>query len=729
MARIRVFEGGSTQRADPRVTPHQAFDHGKGAVGQGLQKLGQGVSDAAKAIDEIEDVRARVEANRLAIEHDELARQIARRVKETLGEGAEEAAEKGALDLEKGMKAILQRASPRARQMLEPSIAKNSVVAKDTFLEHGYREKITAFESSSVARIQRVVDTAADEDDEDKALAILSDVREINEQRAQFFGKGEDWLVAEDRQIVSRFYKSRALKLAVGRTGSAYAAIEYATKHRQNLTDEDYNALISAYSQGAIDDAVAAEQDGVALASATTTVQPGRPSEQPARTLDPKAFFKSFVALHEGSAYVIDSNGAGVKYGFNEAYNGGVNVRGLTLDKAADLFARDHWKRSGADKLPPALAAVHADTFFLNERQAAKFLKESGGDVDKYLSMRRAFLNGLARSNPGKFGRYQKGWNNRTDALADFAGRQGGATVPAPVSPGMSLEDYRAQTMARTDIGLTFKRKLIERYEQRRADARQERAIVEEEASRALTGAVTALGQNFTDVKQLPQDAWLRASPATRQAFTEAARQNKENKPVSADIEAQIGFLETFAPEKLAEERTQKYLLSKGVPASRVADLARTGGRAMGTTAGAQPQPVERGTLESYARPAFEAAGHFLWTTETSGDGKKKQAERQAEAEAQVRLLGFLREASQTWAINNPGKKADEATIKGWIATALRRGSRGIPLGTMSNDQTVIEMSAHDREEIKRRLRAAGLPVTVENVALYYRRMVTQRPR
>jgi hypothetical protein len=725
MARVQIFKGGNIQRQMPGEEHYRAPEFAPNGIAVGLRMAGRGLADFAAKQDEIEDVNAHVEANRLSIEHSELARQIGTRVKETLGEGAEAAANQGIADLKTGSDNIMAKASPRARQLLEDDVAQRNLSSTDTFLEHGFNEKKTAFESSSIARINHVVEDAADEDDETKALTTLESIRGINQARAQFFGKDKNWLDGENSRVISGFYKSRALKMATGANGSATAAIEYATKNRKFLSDDDYNSLITAYGDNSLDEMADSLIDGSPLPSATTTTE--ETPDGPTRKLDGASFFKAFVAPHEGSAYVVDSNGAGVKYGINAAHNPGVDVKGLSLEGAAKIFQTKYFEKSGADKLPPALAAAHADTFFLNEKEATRILKESGGDPDKYIALRRQFLNGLIASNPAKYGKYEKGWDQRTSDLQQFADRQGpgtAATHPLDIGPDTNLQGLRDSIMARTDIGASLKHKLIQRAEARRSDARTERSIVEDDAARSLTQTVTTLGDKFTDVKQLPQDAWLRASPTTRQQFTEMAKTNQNNKPIPIDVMRDIGFVRTFSPDKLADPHVLAEFGRRGVNATTLRQLAQEGGAAQGALAAAKPQAVDRSTLEALARPAFEAQGHFLWTTESKG--KKALQERQTEAYQQEQLMGFLRDAAQTWAVNNPGKKADETTMKGWIATAMRVGARQQPIGTMNAPQTVIDMSPNDREAIKHKLRSVGLPATVENIATYYRRMLAQ---
>ena len=63
--------------------------------------------------------------------------------------------------------------------------------------------------------------------------------------------------------------------------------------------------------------------------------------------------------------------------------------------------------------LPKDLALVHFDATVNQGSAAKRFLEESGGDVNKYLDLRRQHYIYLAESNPEKFGSSLKGWMNR----------------------------------------------------------------------------------------------------------------------------------------------------------------------------------------------------------------------------------------------------------------------------------------------------------------------------
>ena len=154
--------------------------------------------------------------------------------------------------------------------------------------------------------------------------------------------------------------------------------------------------------------------------------------------LDPQAFFKQFVLPHEGGYAPHDANGAPVNMGVNQSANPGVDVSKLTPDGAAQIFATKYFPASA--NLPPALAAVNADTSYINPARAAQFLKASGGDPAKYMAMRQSWMNSLIQNQPDKYQPYAKAWATRNADLSAYAQNLGGGSAPssgAPVSGGM----------------------------------------------------------------------------------------------------------------------------------------------------------------------------------------------------------------------------------------------------------------------------------------------------
>lgn len=153
--------------------------------------------------------------------------------------------------------------------------------------------------------------------------------------------------------------------------------------------------------------------------------QPSGASQAQPHGLDPVGFFKSFVLPHEGGLNPKDLNGSPTKYGINSASNPGVDLSKLSPDDAAKIFADKYFAQSGAANLPPALAAVHADTSFINPKKAMQFLAQSGGDPAKYMDAREAWMNGLTQKYP-QAQQYAKAWEQRNADLRSVAGQLSG---------------------------------------------------------------------------------------------------------------------------------------------------------------------------------------------------------------------------------------------------------------------------------------------------------------
>lgn len=144
--------------------------------------------------------------------------------------------------------------------------------------------------------------------------------------------------------------------------------------------------------------------------------------------LDPAAFFKSFVLPHEGGWNARDLNGSPTKFGINAKSNPDIDLQKLTPEGAGVVFSTKYFPQSGAAQLPPALAAVHADTSFINPAKAHEFLAASGGDPSKYMDLRDAWMSNLTQKYPAAQ-KYAQAWSNRNAdlrAVASQLGAQGG---------------------------------------------------------------------------------------------------------------------------------------------------------------------------------------------------------------------------------------------------------------------------------------------------------------
>lgn len=133
-----------------------------------------------------------------------------------------------------------------------------------------------------------------------------------------------------------------------------------------------------------------------------------------------------FTLRHEGGYNKADSNGAEVNFGINKAANPDVDVKNLTREQAKDIYKRKYWAAINGDELSktnPGLAAAAFDTAVIAGPGKAKdLLEKSGGDAGKFLDLRQQFLDGLVKSNPKKYGPYQKAWTTRTNNLRSEVG-------------------------------------------------------------------------------------------------------------------------------------------------------------------------------------------------------------------------------------------------------------------------------------------------------------------
>lgn len=154
-------------------------------------------------------------------------------------------------------------------------------------------------------------------------------------------------------------------------------------------------------------------------------------------------FWSGFLKKTEGGYADRDgASGAPVNFGVNQKANPDVDVKSLTEDKAVGILDERYWKASGADKLPPALAAVHGDTAVnMGVGASKRLLVKSGGDPEKYLQLREARYRSIGGKDLGV-------WLNRNNALREYIGAQDGA---APAASNDAPPGYRRLTAAKRE--------------------------------------------------------------------------------------------------------------------------------------------------------------------------------------------------------------------------------------------------------------------------------------
>lgn len=121
--------------------------------------------------------------------------------------------------------------------------------------------------------------------------------------------------------------------------------------------------------------------------------------------------------FQEEGGFVADDAGAGpTKFGINKKANPDVDVKNLTKDQAKSIYKRRYWDKIKASKLSPDMrvaamdAAVNQGVSWTN-----KAIKQSGGDLDRFIELRKKRYINTAR-NPKKK-QFLTAWLDRLDRV------------------------------------------------------------------------------------------------------------------------------------------------------------------------------------------------------------------------------------------------------------------------------------------------------------------------
>lgn len=107
--------------------------------------------------------------------------------------------------------------------------------------------------------------------------------------------------------------------------------------------------------------------------------------------------------------------GGETKFGISKAAHPELDIPNLTLEQAKQIYFREYWVESGADKLSWPMCLVHFDTYVQNKSVAPKLLMESKGDSMRYLIKRLRWYRSLKQ-----WPVFGSGWTKRVLDLMDI---------------------------------------------------------------------------------------------------------------------------------------------------------------------------------------------------------------------------------------------------------------------------------------------------------------------
>jgi hypothetical protein len=152
---------------------------------------------------------------------------------------------------------------------------------------------------------------------------------------------------------------------------------------------------------------------------------------------DKQVRFDSFVEqlfAFEGG-YVNEKNDIGgkTKFGITEStwkkYREDINpnannISEITREDAKKVYQQKYYSNTQASKIDdPALAYLYFDTsVIMGENDANRFLKQSGGDVNKFIELRKKYHSDRVIQRPDQ-SKFFKGWMNRMSDMESMVSR------------------------------------------------------------------------------------------------------------------------------------------------------------------------------------------------------------------------------------------------------------------------------------------------------------------
>lgn len=267
-------------------------------------------------------------------------------------------------------------------------------------------------------------------------------------------------MAPEQKEQVRRAQISSALRGAVTQLmdDDPHKATAFLEKHLDKMDYPDVVALRGQLTE-AIDRA-----DGIAAGEAI--VKGGGPVNT-----DFESIFQHTLKIEGG--YVADDAGKGeTNLGINKTANPDLNIKGMTVSKAREVYRQRYWNAIGGDSLPPQVRAIAFDAAVNHGPSFAnKIIAQADGDPAKMIALRRAEYARLVRSNPGKYGKYAKSWESRLKSLEGGAGPRSTATMLAQADQiqNPKQRDYAKKTVRERAAEDEFARK--EDYENRYTQA------------------------------------------------------------------------------------------------------------------------------------------------------------------------------------------------------------------------------------------------------------------
>lgn len=439
-------------------------------------------------------------------------------------------------------KYVTSLANSRQQQLFESAFQRVQLQEYETYDRHEAKEievaTIDGSKSRQAASISRATDLAGVNDEAaDDALADA-----LIENKTLYRGADPATMARANAEIVSGFRVSVAQKLADGAAdspGDALAAKAYIDSHAAEILPADETKLRRAL-QGDVDDAVNEAAYGEVLGAAH-----GLESEPSPEDAD-----REGGEIAKANADPLRGRGKGITSTFTSARDGGKRQHA-----AEDIAAP-----SGTAVYPPMTGKVEK-VWYDKEGGNSVLVRHPDGRVTGYAHLRNVNVEpgqsvdaGTVLGGVGNTGAASRGNHlhftvrnesgKRVDPAAQTWREQGVMTPTTDRADVQSLYERARVVAARRNLSPKQTRDLLARIDGDVSRNDRLRARAEDEARDAAYTVIDRLGDNFTDVSQIPVSARSSLAPGVLSTLKNVAKSNKEGDSVPTGGETYFDIFE-----------------------------------------------------------------------------------------------------------------------------------------------------------------------------------------
>ena len=719
MPRVSIYRGNAIQREGVTPARFVPADFSASPLGEGLQRLGRGLGEYAEKEDQIQSIYDEQDAQRLDLEHVKQTQELSDRLRQARGAGAQEAATQVTHDLESYNSTLLGRArSPRARLILENSIARRSAGEVERYHTYADQEFVQDFRATNDAGVTSSLERAADIPDREQSRAELENTAfALIRRRAEFEGwqGGADGPQAQAYRlrVTNAYHLSRARQM--GR-GDAREAMDYAIAHRDEMTAESLNGILDSFNSEALDQWAEQQLDG---APAQTPANDDS-TPRPAREETPIAYqwhVNSGVGHRTPPTAGASSNHAGTDY---EVPVG--TAVPVTLSGRVTFAGQQH----GYGNI---VIVDHGGGIETRYAHLSRINVHPGEQVSRGDVIAASGMSGRVTGAHLHYEIRRDGVPVNPRSVTNARVHPGG-TGRIETAAGTDVETQVQAIRSRDDLSFRQQQALIGAVRRRHGEAMQARAQSENETDRAAAGRVAELGDGFTSMSQLPNGG-ADLGPQDRLRYSSMAQSNRrqaESEPPSPDLMFWINYNRYARPGFYASADFLQQARQHGASASMLRSIAAEQGQLVGTRI-----PADRAHIWSVAEPILQAAGINLDTLDpTSGqrDAQRTAAERQQDAVRKNNLLSNLEQLHTLWTGAHPGQTPPDDLIREWVSRSTAQSGAGpVALLAETDNELVARLNPRDRATAERALRSQNLPINDQTVAMAvrYRLALTRR--